>query len=132
MENRQQPAPLMTHAQAEELLRLQRRADKRGGVLHFVLFTWLFGIFYWSWLALKWSVILSVKFVRLGWRWTVAYPVKWSIALCRWTWQASRAAWPYAVRGVQTFHARYGAKGWAIVGGIIVVLAVLGLVFQGH
>lgn len=127
MENRhqQQPAPLMTAAQADEMLRLQRRADKRGGLLHFVLFTWLFGIFYWAWLALKWCVILSVKAVRLGWRWTVAYPVKWSVA-------ASRAAWPYAVRGAQTFHARYGAKGWAILGGVIVVLAVVGTILGNH
>lgn len=115
----QQPQPLMTAAQADEMLRLARRADKRGGLLHFVVFTWLFGIFYWSWLALKWTAIGSVKLARIGWNWTVAYPVKWSV-------QLSRAAWPYVVRGVRTFHTRYGWRGWGIVAAVVVVLGIIG------
>ena len=107
---------------------IKEQSDNK--LLRFVLFTWLFGIFYWGWLALKWCTIGSWRLLCFTWRWTVTYPVKWSIALTRWSMQMSRRAWPYVVRGVQAFHARYSWRGWAIVAAVVVVLGIVGSIIN--
>lgn len=109
----------------------------------FVLF-WLFGLWYPLFVALKWCVKVSWKiFIAYPWKWSIAL-IKWSI---RWSVAAVRYAWPTVQRvsvavlavvrqGAQAFYARYGMRGVAIagasVGGVIVVLTVLGLVFGQH
>ena len=116
----QTPQPgMMTHAQAEEMLRLQRHANAQRGCLMSIVWTLLFGVFYWAWLAVKWTWKGSVALVRLGWRWTVTYPVVWTIALSR-----------QAVRQSQAFSERYGWRGWAVVAGAVVALAILGSIIH--
>jgi hypothetical protein len=97
----QYPEPMMTRAQAAEMLRLQRRADRRGGCLMFVLWTFLFGVFYWTWLAIKWTAIGSLALCRVGWALFVAYPVKWGIAGAELAWVVMVAATRWTVKGVQ-------------------------------
>ena len=126
------------------MIRLQRQANRQRGCLLGILWTLLFGVFYWSWLAIKWTVKASVAVLRLSWRWT------W--ALCVWTWRGSVALWrltyaairrgmPFVAAGVRkatpwvqertrAFSTRYGAKGWYIIGGsvgaVLIVLIALG------
>ena len=107
----------------------------------FVLF-WLFGLWYPLFVALRWSV-------KVSWKLLVTYPWRWTVALTKWSIRASvagvRFAWPTVQRvsvatyaaarqGATAFYARYGMRGVAIaggsVGGVIIVLIVLGLVFN--
>ena len=77
--------------------------------LVFVLFGWI-GL----------AAMAVWKLAGLAWRWLVVYPAQWSMA-------AMRAS----VRGSRWLTARYGWRGWAVVAGVVVVLAVLGGVVGG-
>lgn len=92
----------MTRAQAAEMLRLQRRADRRGGCLMAIVWTLLFGVFYWAWLGIKWTAKGSVVLMRVGWALFVAYPVKWTIVGCRWAWLGTVAATRLAMKGARS------------------------------
>lgn len=141
-----QPQPLMTQVQAEEMLRLQRRADRRGGCLFAIAMSLLFGWFYWAWLALKWTAIGSWKLTVLSWRAAFALSRwSWSAGMVagRWMWRGCVACWHWSVVGTQkawpriqvqarAFHARHGARGWAAVGGCVAALCVLGMIIGHH
>ena len=73
------------------------------GLLWFILFGW----WYVAYLAIKWSIVT-------GWKLFVAWPWKWTIAATTWSVAASRR-----------FTARYGARGWAILAAVVVILAII-------
>jgi hypothetical protein len=83
----------MTRAQAAEMLRLQRRTDRRVGCLWGLVMTVLFGVWYWCWLAVKWTAIGSVKLARIGWTWT--------LIACRWAWLGTVALTRLTIKGAQ-------------------------------
>lgn len=111
---------------------------------------WFRRLFLWWFLGLLYPLITVCWWgIKTSWKLFVAYPWKWTIALTRWSikWsiEGVRLAWPTVQRvsvaaiaatrqGSQAFYARYGMRGVAIagasVGGVIVLLAVLGLVFN--
>lgn len=130
-----QPQPMMTQAQAAEMLRLQRRADRRGGCLFGIVMSLLFSWVYWTWLVVKWTVLSTLALLRWSWKASVVlWRWSWAAAVKCWQWSvaATRKATPYAVAWGKAFHARYGAKGWAALGAAVLVLAVLGSVFSSH
>lgn len=90
-------------------------------VLAFLLFGWLGA-----------AAMAVFKMLQVAWRWTLAVGWKLPVALVRATWQASVACVRWSVRGGKMLTARYGAKGWAVVGVVVVVLAILSLVFGRH
>ena len=132
-QNQQQPE-MMTRAQAAQMIRLQRHANKQRGCLLSIVWLLLFNIFYVAWLAIKlgWRLIMWPVRVasRVGWDVIVKWPIQATVAFSRATWRAVQAATPWAARGGQAFHARYGAKGWAVVAGAVVVLAILGSIIH--
>ncbi|MGZ6321668.1 MAG: hypothetical protein ACXWQR_20490 [Ktedonobacterales bacterium] len=107
----------------------------------FVLF-WLFGLWYPLFVAVKWSIVTTWKLlVAYPWKWTIAltrWSIKWSIAGVRLAWptvqRVSVATYAAARQSSQAFYTRYGMRGVAIAGGsvagVIVLVAVLGLVFN--
>lgn len=132
------PQPVMTKAQADEMIRLQRQANRQRGCLLAVIWTLLFGVYYWGWLALKWTAKGSIALIRLSWRWTLAF-YKWlwrsSVAVGRLTYEGVRVATPWVQERSRAFTARYGAKGWYIVGGSVtafVIIIILVSVITSH
>lgn len=111
-------------ANRREIVYVER---KRSGCLHFLLFTWLFGGFYWAWLGLKlcWRVVTwPIRLgTRVGWDVLIKWPWQVSVAACRW-------GWTWGANGSRALTARYGAKGWAIVGGAVAVLIIVGAVLR--
>lgn len=107
------PQPVMTKAQADEMIRLQRQANRQRGCLLAVVWTLLFGVFYWAWLALKWTAKGSFALIRLSWRWTLAF-CKWSwrssVALGRLTYTGMRAAMQWGYAHTRELTTRNGAK----------------------
>lgn len=96
---------------------------KRHGLLHFLVFTWLFGIFYWAWLGVKLCWRLITWPFRMGAR------VGWDVVI-RWPWELCVAAWKWGARGSRALTTRYGWRGWAVLGGAVVLLAILGSIFH--
>jgi hypothetical protein len=88
--------------------------------------TLLFGWFYLAWLGIKWAVQIAWAFTV--WAWNAL------LAAGRWTERSIRAAWPHVMRGIQAFHERFGAKGWAVLAATVVVLSMLGILIgnTGH
>lgn len=78
-----------TRAQFDELLRRQRKADRRMGCLMGLVWTWAFGIFYWSWLAMKWTTKGTWALTRWSWEWLCVKPAVW-------TWRGSVALYQAA------------------------------------
>ncbi len=60
----------------------------------------------------------------------LAYMVKWAWQVNAWgwrvIWRASLATSNASVRLGRAFHERYGWRGWAVVGAVVVVLAIIG------
>ena len=79
------------------------KVKRDNGCLWFLAFGWLYP----AWLLLK---AITVA----GWRLFVAWPWRGVVALTRWSVAASRR-----------FTARYGARGWAILAAVVVVLAII-------
>lgn len=87
-------------------------------------------------------LVTALVFVLFGWigvavmaLWALTkWTLRASVAPLRWGWQACVALWRWSVRGSRALTARYGWRGWAVVGGVVVVLAVLGSVLSatGH
>lgn len=69
----------------QEQVRLARRADRRAGCLMGLLWTLLFGVFYWGWLAIKWATLLAWRSGALAWA------VCWgaTVTASVWTWRGS-------------------------------------------
>lgn len=51
----------------KEQVRLQRQANRRLGCLSGVVFTLFFGVFYWMWLAIKWTAGMCWRGGALAW-----------------------------------------------------------------
>lgn len=104
----------MTRQQAAEMLRLQRRTGRLVGCLSFVVFTWFFGLFYWSWLALKWTALGAWWLARLTWNWLVAYPLRWTWLGIEWSWRQTvrsmQVLIPLAVAAFAFVQARIGQR----------------------
>lgn len=88
---------------------------KRGasGCLVFLLFGWLGLATLGAWRLTKWTL-------------------RASLAPLRWTWQACVASARWTARGARWLTTRYGWRGWAVVGGVIVALAILGALTSHH
>lgn len=106
-----------TQKQMAELIRLQRQANRQRGCLLGILWTLLFGIFYWGWLAVKWTAILSWRAVMLGWHITL------DLAVLSWR----GGVWLYHAsdRGVRALYARYGVRGVGVAVGALIVLVIV-------
>ncbi len=78
-------------------------------------------------------LITALIFVLFGWIGLLVAGVwrltRWllhaAVAPLRWTWQATRALTVWSWRGSQALSARYGWRGWAVVGVVVVALAIL-------
>ncbi len=133
--------PGMTRAQADEILRLQRRADRRSGCLFGIIMSLLFSWLYWIWLVLKWTAIGSWKLLRWAWSvgvaicrllWrtsTVTWRLLWRGSTVAWHWTiaGARMLWPHAQSAIRAFHTRYGIRGWAVAGTVVIALLAIGL-----
>jgi len=79
-------------------------------------------------------LVTALVFVLFGWLGIAAMALwklaQWtwqaSAALWRWTWQASMWSAKATARGASWLTARYGWRGWAVVGAVVIVLAILG------
>lgn len=78
----------------------------------FLLFGWFYPL-----------VALCVWCVKVGWKLLVTYPWRWTVAATKWS---VNVAAPWTVKASKQFHARYGWRGWAIVGAVVVALAIIG------
>lgn len=85
------------------------------------LITALVFVFF-GWIGLAVMAVWKV----LGWAWQA------SVALMRWTWQASVASVQWTARGASWLTARYGWRGWAVVGAVVVALAILSAITGNH
>lgn len=73
-----------TNRLLREQVKLQRQANRRLGCLSGVVFTVLFGVWYWAWLAVKWTVKGAVALGMASWGVLVLASV--------WTWRGSVVA----------------------------------------
>lgn len=82
--------------------------------LVFLLFGWLglAAMALWKLAQIGWKMTMVT--LRAGWALFVAYPVRGAIAL-----------WPHVMRASRAFHERYGWRGWAILAGVVVALALI-------
>lgn len=110
-DNRAQPQPVIVHVKHDY------------GILGVLIKVWLFGVFYFAWLAIKWTWQLSRWCVVTSWRvfaavgkWTIMLSIAAYRQLARWTVAFYRAAVPVARR----LHERYG---WLFVGYAVGVFA---------
>lgn len=118
----------MSNVDKAQVVYVQQPQKSHGCLMTAVVFL-LFG-----WIGL--AVMAAWKLTKVAWTWTITVGWRWPVALCRAAWRgsvaATRAVWPHALTAGKAFHARYGAKGWAILGGVVLVLAVLGAVLGNH
>ena len=90
------------------------------GLIWFLFFGW----WYVGWVVVKWCFHVVTWPVRFGAK------VGW-LTLVKWPWQASVKLWQWSVAGGKLLTERYGWRGWAVAGGVVIVLAILGSV-MGH
>lgn len=85
-------------------------------------------------------LITAITFLLFGWLGLAAMAAwkllvwTWnaSVALMRWTWQATVASVKWTGKASAALTARYGWRGWAVVGVIFVALAILGALTGQH
>lgn len=91
----------------------QQKAQSHGCLVTALVFV-LFG-----WIGL--AAMAVWKLAQLSWRLLVTYPLRWSVAAVR-----------AMARGAGWLTIRYGWRGWAVVAGVVVVLAVVGSLVGNH
>lgn len=105
--------------QPPQVVIVQQQAKSHNGCLVTALMFVLFG-----WIGL--AAMGVWKLTKLTWNLFIGWPVKWA-------WQATSALWRWSLQGSRALTARYGWRGWAVVGGVVVALAILGsIVGAGH
>lgn len=114
--------------QQPQVIVIQQESKWLRRLVLFLLFGWFYPLI----VALRWSI-------KLSWRLFVTYPVKWSIALTRWTWRGSVALIRWSIpaiivashkarAGVAWFHRRYGWRGWAIVAAVYAAIMIVAFI----
>ena len=134
----------------ERVVIVERMTDH--SLLWFLVFGWWYlgwVVFKWCWRVLTWPVRFAAK---VGFTTFFVWPWRVCVAMTRWTVRGVRAGTPYAVAGVrvaapwavtatraatqriarqsQAFSERYGWRGWAVIGGAVVALGILGSIIH--
>ena len=97
--------------QGAQVVYVQQQKQSHGCLVTALVFV-LFG-----WIGL--AVIAAWKLTKVAWALLVTYPLRWSVAGIRAT-----------ARGASWLTARYGWRGWAVAGGVVVALAIFGGILQ--
>lgn len=94
-----------------EQVRLMQKADRRSGCLWNLVMSVLFGVFYWTWLALKRLAKWAWWTLRLVWA-SIRLATFFVLAALAWCWEVTKLgaawAWHQAVRLVRWARSRWG------------------------